>query len=103
GGDPDVARNRRRHGGPVDRDLPIILFKRPNGIPLALLVSYACHPVVLSAANTLLSADYPGVVRARLEEKTGATVLFATSCAGDVNTGHALRVDSMEADLSQRT
>lgn len=90
GDDPDVARNRRRPGGLVDRALPVLRLDRPDGTPLALMVSYACHPVVLSAQNTLLSADYPGVTRRHLEESTGATTLFATSCAGDINTGHAL-------------
>lgn len=90
GEDPGVARNRRRPDGPVDPSLPVAGFERADGTPLALLVSYACHPVVLNAENHLLSADYPGVVRARMERNTGATVLFATSCAGDLNTGHTL-------------
>lgn len=90
GADPDVARNRRRPDGPVDRSLPLVRFEREDGSALALLVSYACHPVVLSSENLLLSADYPGVVRERLEAATGATALFATSCAGDLNTGHPL-------------
>ena len=90
GEDPDVGRNRRRPDGPVDRALPVIRIDRPDGTALALMVSYACHPVVLSAQNTLLSADYPGVTRRHLEASTGATALFATSCAGDINTGHAL-------------
>lgn len=90
GADPDVARNRRRPDGPVDSSLPVVWFERADGTPLAVLASYSCHPVVLDADNRLLSADYPGVVRSRLEASTGATALFATSCAGDLNTGHSL-------------
>lgn len=90
GEDPDVGRNRRHPDGPVDRSLPLVRLTRPDGTLLALLVSYSCHPVVLSARNSLLSADYPGVVRRHLEASTGATSLFVTSCAGDINTGHAL-------------
>lgn len=101
GEDPDVARNRRHPGGLVDRALPVIRLDRPDGTALALLISYACHPVVLSAQNTLLSADYPGATRRHLEESTGATALFATSCAGDVNTGHAL--DGRPEALHRRT
>lgn len=103
GADPDVARNRRHSEGPVDRSLPLVRFEREDGSALALLVSYACHPVVLSSENLLLSADYPGVVRERLETATGATTLFATSCAGDLNTGHPLGRRSDVADQSPRT
>src|SRR5699024_4527401 len=71
GADPQVAHNRRRAGGAVDPALPVVRLERADGRPLALLVSYACHPVVLSAENRLLSADYPGVVRDRLEAATG--------------------------------
>lgn len=101
GEDPDIARNRRHPDGLVDSALPVIRLDRPDGTALALLVSYACHPVVLSAQNTLLSADYPGATRRHLEESTGATALFATSCAGDINTGHAL--DGRPDDPHRRT
>src|SRR5699024_33319 len=77
--------------------------ERPNGNVLAILISYACHPVVLSAKNKLLSADYPGVVREQLEAATGATVLFATSCAGDVNTGHDISGERSDLRSYPRT
>lgn len=101
GEDPGVGRNRRRPDGPVDPAVPLIRLSRLDGTALALLVSYACHPVVLSAQNTLLSADYPGATRRRLEAATGATALFVTSCAGDINTGHAL--DGRSDDPRHRT
>ncbi len=88
GDDPDVARNRRRSGGPVDRALPVVRFDRPDGSALAILTAYACHPVVLGADNTLFSGDYPAEVRHQLERELGGTALFATGCAGDANTGH---------------
>lgn len=83
-----VARNRRRPGGAVDDRMPVLLFSDADGAPVAALVSYACHPVVLGADNTELTADYPGVVRRLLGERIGAPVLFLTGCAGDANTGH---------------
>jgi hypothetical protein len=44
------------------------------------------HPVVLSAANTLISADYIGPLRDTLEAALpGSVCLFAQGCAGDVN------------------
>lgn len=88
GADPDVARNRRHRDGPLDRSVPVVTFDRADGSALAVLTSYACHPVVLGPDNTLLTGDYPAVVRDRLESELGGTALFATGCAGDANTGH---------------
>lgn len=101
GKDAVVGRNRRRPDGPVDPKVPLIRLTRPDGTALALVSSYACHPVVLSAQNTLLSADYPGFTRRHLEAATGAIALFVTSCAGDINTGHSL--DSRFEDPGART
>jgi hypothetical protein len=85
-----VARNRRRAAGPVDRSLPVARLVGADGRPIAVLASYACHPVVLGADNTLLTADYPGVVRRIVEQRLpGAVAMFLTGCAGDANTGHA--------------
>jgi neutral ceramidase len=103
GADPGVARNRRRPDGPVDRALPVVHLRRPDGSLLAGVVSYACHPVVLGADNTLLTADYPGVVRRVLAERLGGPVLFVTGCAGDANTGHPAAASISTAPAPDRT
>ncbi|WP_219412397.1 hypothetical protein [Pseudonocardia nigra] len=103
GADPGVARNRRRPGGPVDDALPVVHLRRPDGSLLAAVVSYACHPVVLGADNTLLTADYPGVVRRILGERLGGPVLFVTGCAGDANTGHSAHASISTATAADRT
>jgi neutral ceramidase len=95
GPDPGVARNRRRADGPVFAPLTVLRFRRADGGPLASVVSYPCHPVVLGPDNLLWTADYPGVVRAVMEAaEPGSTCLFLTGCCGELNTGHSAR-DSM--------
>jgi neutral ceramidase len=90
GADPEVARNRRHPGGITDPSLPVIAIRTPDGRPIATLVSYACHPVVLGPDNRLWTADYPGVVRAEIERREPGTVaLFLTGCTGDANIGHS--------------
>lgn len=90
GSEPGIARNRRHPNGPVDKGVPVLRLDRADGSALAILVSYACHPVVLSSDNLLWTADYPHYVRMQLEESLpGAVAIFATGCAGDVNTGHS--------------
>jgi hypothetical protein len=90
GGDPGVARNRRHEGGMVDSALPLLRIRATDGAIIAVVVSYACHPVVLGADNRLWTADYPHFVRTGLEAHyPGAVAVFLTGCTGDANTGHS--------------
>jgi hypothetical protein len=90
GADPDIARNRRHADGPLDRSLPVLHATDANGRVIAVLVSYACHPVVLGADNRLMSADFSCYLRRDIERAhPGAIAIFANGCAGDVNDGHA--------------
>jgi hypothetical protein len=90
GADPGVARNRRHATGPLDRSLPVLRATDETGRVIAVLVSYACHPVVLGADNRLMSADFPFYLRRDIEQAhPGAVAIFANGCAGDVNDGHA--------------
>ena len=95
GVNPDIARNRRDPKGPVDPSLPVLKISAADGCVLAVLVNYACHPVVLSANNNLWTSDYPHFVCQAIEEANpGALAVFLTSFVGDINTGHSAR-DSM--------
>jgi hypothetical protein len=91
GPDPDVARNRRHADGPLDRNVPVLRVTAiKDDRPIAVMLSYACHPTVLGADNRLMTADYPHYVRRSIEaELPGAVALFLTGCAGDANIGHA--------------
>jgi len=81
----------------------VVHLRRPDGSLLAGVVSYACHPVVLGADNTLLTADYPGVVRRVLAQRLGGPVLFVTGCAGDANTGHSAAASVSTDPAAART
>ncbi len=95
-GTADHAINRRRPGwrgvrsapnpaGPRDETLHLLTFSDPTDRPLAVLWSYACHPVGFPT-TTRVSADFPGVVRRALRDAHGAElpVLFLQGFAGDV-------------------
>jgi hypothetical protein len=104
GADPGIAKNRRRPDGPTDPALPVLRVTAVDGGPIAILVSYACHPVVLGPDNTLWTADYPGFVRAALEEaEPGTVALFLTGCTADANTGHSAADSLRTAPNAQRT
>ena len=72
---------------PVDPALGVIRLDRRDGTPLAILVNYACHPVVLGPDNLSYSADYPSVMRETIEEgfKGAPMAFFLQGAAGDIN------------------
>ena len=89
GTDPDVAHNRRHANGPLDRVLPVLRIRDAEGGLMAILASYACHPVVLGPDNREVTADYPHFTRQHLERACpGAVAIFLTGCCGDANSGH---------------
>jgi hypothetical protein len=104
GDDPGVVWNRRHADGPLDRSVPMIRIRGEDGQFIAVMASYACHPVVLAADNLLMTADYPHFVRKSLElEHPGAVALFLTGCAGDANTGHTAQASWTLAANAERT
>ncbi len=104
GEDPGVARNRRQPGGVTDPSLPVLSIEATDGAPIATLIAYACHPVVLGADNRLWTADYPGFVRGHVEAaRPGDVAVFLTGCTGDANTGHHAHASNTLAASSART
>lgn len=99
----EVARNRRDPEGATDPTVDVLRFDAGDRC-LGLLVSYACHPVVLGADNLLITRDYPGYVVDALEAAyPGAVALFATGCAGQLNTGHRAHDSWSRAAAPRRT
>jgi len=77
----------RNPNGITDREVGVVrVDDATTGNPLAVLVSYACHPVVLGP-NLEISADYVGYTVGFLERVLhhGAVALFANGAQGDMN------------------
>jgi neutral ceramidase len=70
---------------PVDPTVGVIRIDHLNGSPMAVLVNYACHPVVLGPENLDYSADYPGEMRRFIEQQIGGMAFFLQGAAGDIN------------------
>jgi hypothetical protein len=104
----DIGHNRRRvnHDGtitwldrnptriptaPVDPVVSVLRVDTTEGSPLAILVNYACHPVVFGPDNLEYSADFPGVMARTVREGfSGKPVCFFLQGApGDINPYHA--------------
>lgn len=83
----------RNPDGIVDHSVDVARIDDLNGNPLAVIASYAAHPVTMGVNTLLYSPDYPGTVRRITEQATGATCLFLTGAAGNQATLSFLQPD----------
>ncbi len=77
---------------PVDPTVAVLRVDDAAGRPLAILVNYACHPVVFGSDNLQYSADYPGVALRTVERELGGKPLamFLQGGDGDINPYYAV-------------
>ena len=80
--DGQYAYNRAAEDGPVDDCARGFLLSRSERAPIA-LISYACHPVC-RGRSTGISADYPGRVCRKAEEK-GLLPVYLNGLCGDID------------------
>lgn len=84
----EVGKNRRHKGGSTDPQVTVMRIQGVDRV-IALVVNYACHPVVLGPDNLLITADYPYyMVRALEQAYSGAQVMMVNGACGDINVGH---------------
>jgi neutral ceramidase len=76
---------------PVDPTVTILRIDTAKGDPLAILINYACHPVVLGSDNPQYSADFPGITNRVVEKSLGGKVesFFVQGAPGDINPYYA--------------
>ncbi|MCE9582394.1 MAG: hypothetical protein K8T20_07865 [Planctomycetes bacterium] len=75
----------------IDNTLSALQLLAPDGKTVATIVNWACHPETLWSDNTLLTADYPGYLCGRMEERLGGTALFISGALGGMMTPDPLR------------
>jgi hypothetical protein len=89
-GSTNIGHNRSSANGETPYDNTVDVLKVENGHRKItnLLFLTGCHPVFKNEGKegVAVSANFPGVSRKILEEKTGSkTALFIQGCAGDIN------------------
>lgn len=73
--------------GVIDPSVGVIRIDDSQGVPLAILVNYACHPVVFGPDNLRYSADYPGAMARVVEASWNdrPVCFFLQGAPGDIN------------------
>ena len=68
----------------VDEEVPTIRIDGHDGSPIATIVGFGCHPVVLGGEVALSGPDFVGELRDVVESPHGGTCLFLQGAAGNV-------------------
>jgi Neutral/alkaline non-lysosomal ceramidase, N-terminal len=77
--------------GPADAEVQALGAYRPNGTPIALLMNYPCHGVVLCEDNLLYSRDWPGFAMDEIEASTASAAgprpisIFLQGATGNID------------------
>lgn len=74
----------RNPDGPRDKSVQVLSVMAETG-RLATVVNYACHGTVLGPDNLLVSADWIGVMRQKVEAELGGLALFLQGATANIN------------------
>lgn len=94
---PGIAVNRRERTpdgrtilgwnpeGFIDDSVPALRIDALDGTPIATLVGFGCHPVVVGPEVAAIGSDFVGPLRRRVEElRGGGVAIFLQGAAGNV-------------------
>ncbi len=99
-GSKDVELNRNRHTKiepkPREKELAVIRIDDTKGKPIAILVNFAAHPTNIDGAILKWSADYPGAMRAVIEEALGGQAVFLQGASGDMSCNKPAEADDYQ-------
>lgn len=87
--------------GQAETAVPILVARRLDGRPVAVLFGYGCHPVA-GGIRTSIDPDYPGVAAGLVEETLGVTAQFITGAAGDQDPPEDDRGWELSMELGRR-
>lgn len=98
-----------QQSGMIDPAVGVIRVDDANGNPMAILVNYACHPVIFGPDNLRYSADFPGAMAGLVEKEfdNKPICFFLQGAPGDINpmmdkTPLAENADALKIEIGQQ-
>ena len=72
--------------GPIDDAVQIVRVDKATGIPLAVMIHYACHGTSLGGRNSKISGEWMGRMQEFVERQfPGLGAIYLQGAAGDIN------------------
>jgi neutral ceramidase len=80
---------------PCDHEVGVICVNDKSGNPLAIIMNWPCHGVVLGPNNYLITSDWPGAASRYIEEGSGGKVIAPViiGASGDINPIYGPHID----------
>jgi len=76
----------RRGGKAIDHEINVIKVVDSHAKPIAVIMNYPCHPVIVPWNLHTISADYPGVASDAIEKYYNCALgMFFTGTCGNIN------------------
>ena len=73
----------RNWDGFVDHDVDVVGIDDVEGNPIATIVNYAMHPMIMGHENQWVTPDFPGPMRSVVEHAVGGLCLFLQGASGN--------------------
>lgn len=70
--------------GVSDPTLTVVRLDGADDRPVATIVHYACHPIIVGPDNRFVTPEYPGIVKRVVEAAVGGHCLFVQGACGDI-------------------
>lgn len=72
--------------GPRDEELGVVAFRdADSGVPIATLLNYTAHALVIGDYKWVVTADYPGVFVDEFKSLSGTPAVFTQGACGDIH------------------
>jgi neutral ceramidase len=80
---------------PCDHEVGVISVTGKSGNPIALLMNWPCHGVVLGPNNYLITGDWPGAASRYIEDGSGGKIIapVIVGASGDLNPIYGPHID----------
>lgn len=83
---------------PCDHEVGVIRVNDKSGNPMAIVMNWPCHGVVLGPNNYLITGDWPGAASRYVEEGSGGNLIapVVIGASGDINPIYGPHIDFEE-------
>jgi hypothetical protein len=80
---------------PCDHEAGVISIQDKSGNPLAIIMNWPCHGVVLGPDNYLITGDWPGAASRYIEEGSAGKIIapVTVGASGDINPIYGPHID----------